>query len=125
MVFRANCLPGNLHLTGYVVVCYNSQMDMLKGVADAIEWVTEFDATPEQVRAAWDRGREQPVGPPDLLPLILLELRLVKSALRQMILSGEFDEYAWEKVMLDEEHREKHWREEMKRLGHWDDRYEG
>ena len=62
--------------------------------------------------------------PVDLMPLILLELRLVKSALRQMILSGEFDEYAWENLMQDEDVKESRWREQMKRLGHWDERYE-
>jgi len=86
--------------------CGEITLEKTAGVADAIEWVTEFDATPEQVRAAWDRGREQARGAPDLLPLILLELRLMR--------------------VLDEAGNKVYarWREEMKRLGHWDDRYE-
>ena len=71
MVFRANCLPGNLHLTGYVVVCYNSQMDRLKDVANAIEWVTDFEGERVAFPAEW-KGPEPERSPPDLLPLILI-----------------------------------------------------
>jgi len=50
---------------------------------------------------------EQPVGPPDLLPLILLELMLMRGSMENRDV-GVYEG----------------WRRQMKRLGHWDERYE-
>ena len=86
-------------------------MEKLEGVADAIEWVTEFEK-PERVAFPPDHVRPSPARPaPDLLPLILLELEHIKDAVRLNPIGAPAIHVLW--------------REEMKRLGHWDERYEG
>ena len=60
--------------------------------------------------------------PPDLLPLILLELRMVRKLLHYAAWSPELESYQ-AKVDLYDTVKD-NWREEMKNLGLWDERHE-
>ena len=57
--------------------------------------------------------------PPDLTPLILLELQKIRNVLHHLVPSDE-----WKSLIRGSINMEATWEDQMKNLGHWDERYD-